>query len=463
MEATIRSGKTEVQAQRSYFEQGKTLSYESRRAALLKLQGLITAHETEIYKALEADLGKCAMEAYTTEVGFVQADIHHTLKKLRGWMRPKRAKTGWINFPGKSRIHSEPFGVTLNIAPWNYPFQLALAPAIGAISAGNTMVIKPSELAPHTAAVLEVLINKNFDKGLLHVVKGGVQETTALLEQKWDYIFFTGGTKVGKIVYEAAARHLTPVTLELGGKSPTIVDKDSPLELTARRIAWGKFLNSGQTCVAPDYILVHEQVKIPFVQALEAEIERSYGKDPVSNPEYGRIINERHFERLESLLADTRILSGGKTDRNRCKIAPTIVEPDSTSSVMQDEIFGPVLPVISFKNADEVIAEVNARPKPLAMYIFSNNSEFRNRILKHTSAGGVTINDTVMHMSGAHLPFGGVGDSGIGAYHGRFSFDTFSHKKPVLTRAFWLDAPLRYPPYNKVSLNFMRKLLKHVL
>lgn len=453
-----------VAQQRQYFDAGHTLSYENRRSILKKLESILQEHETEIYKALHTDLGKSSMEAYMTELGFVQADIHHTLKKLRFWMSPQWAATGLINFPAHSKIISEPFGVTLNIAPWNYPFQLALAPAVGALAAGNTVLLKPSELAPATSALLAKIINPNFDAGHLHVIEGAVEETTQLLNHKWDYIFFTGGTQIGKIVYQAAAKNLTPVTLELGGKSPCIVHSSANLKISARRIVWGKFLNCGQTCVAPDYILVEESIKDKFIEHLKTEIKRLYSAQPLQNIEYGKIITEKHFDRLLSYLKDATILHGGQSERSTQKIEPTLLMPASADApVMQEEIFGPILPILTFTSSQEVIQTVKSKSKPLALYIFSASDSFTNDILKNTSSGGVSVNDVIMHMSGPDLPFGGVGDSGIGAYHGKFSFDIFSHKKAVLHRQFWLDAPLRYPPFNKVPLGFMKKIFKHVL
>lgn len=461
---TLSTIKSAIDKQYAYFHSGKTLSFESRREALKKLNAIITQYEAEIFQAVEQDLGKCNMEAFTTEVGIVQAEISHTLKHLRAWMSPEWASTGLINFPASSKIMSEPYGVTLNIAPWNYPFQLAIAPAIGALAAGNTMIIKPSELAPATSSILAKIINPNFDEGLLHVIEGAVEETTELLNHKWDYIFFTGGTQIGKIVYQAAAKYLTPVTLELGGKSPTIVHSSANIKISARRIAWGKFLNAGQTCVAPDYIMVEESIKDEFIKHLKAEIEKLYGTNPIQNKEFGKIINNKHFNRLLSYLKDVNVIYGGQYDEQACKIAPSIVEPNSLdSTIMNEEIFGPIMPIITFKTVEEVITKVKSKSKPLALYIFSNKETFTNQILNQTSSGGVCVNDVIMHMTGSSLPFGGVGDSGIGAYHGKFSFDTFSHKKAVLHRQFWLDAPLRYPPFNKIPLSLLKKLLKHVL
>lgn len=461
---TISHIELSIKKQESFFQEGKTLGFEVRKKLLKNLNSILAQHENEIYEALKLDLGKCDMEAFMTELGLVQSEISHTLKHLSGWMSPEWAATGLINFPASSKIVSEPYGVTLVIASWNYPFQLALAPAIGAIAAGNTCVIKPSELAPATSAILAKIINPNFDPGHFHVIEGAVEETTELLKHKWDYIFFTGGTQIGKIVYQAAAKYLTPVTLELGGKSPCIVHSSANLKISARRIVWGKFLNAGQTCVAPDYILVDEKVKDEFLNHLKAELEKMYGSNPIQNNEFGKIINGRHFARLQSYLSDVQILHGGKVDEGACKITPTLVEPnDMDAPIMQDEIFGPILPIITFKSKEDAVKMVRSKSKPLALYVFSSSENFTNHILENTSSGGVCINDVVMHMTGSSMPFGGVGDSGIGGYHGKYSFDLFSHKKPVLHRKFWLDAPLRYPPFNKIPLSLLKKLLKHVL
>jgi aldehyde dehydrogenase (NAD+) len=453
-----------VQNQRNWFSAGASLDVDFRIAQLKKLRRLITEYESEIMDALLADLGKSKFEAFATEIGMSLNPIDHAIKNIPAWTRPERMPTPLFHFVGSSRIHSDPYGVALIIAPWNYPFQLAISPLAGAIAAGNTAIIKPSEVAPATSAILAKIINPNFDPGFLHVVEGGAEITTELLNEKFDYIFFTGGTTVGRIVYEAAAKYLTPVTLELGGKSPCIVDKNINLTITARRITWGKLLNSGQTCVAPDYLYVHKDIKASLIEAIKKEIERFYGKNPIENEEYGKIVNRRHFERLKSYLNTGNIVHGGKADDDKLKIEPTLVDsPSQDSSLLNDEIFGPILPIISFADVDEVIRYINAKPKPLALYVFSDDTDFQDNILKRTSSGGVSINDTIMHMTGEDMPFGGVGDSGIGAYHGQHSFDTFSHKKSVLKRTFFPDAPLRYPPYNKVSLNTLKLLIRRLL
>lgn len=453
-----------VKTQREFFATGQTLSAEFRIEALKKLKKLILEHEQEIFKALQTDLGKAEFEAYSTEVGFVIKDIDHTLANIRYWMRPRAVSTSMFHFIGTSAIYSDPYGVILNIAPWNYPFQLALAPVIGAIAAGNCVVLKPSELAPATSEVLEKLINPNFDAGFFTVTTGGPQETTALLEEKWDYIFFTGGTSIGRIVYQAAAKNLTPVTLELGGKSPCIVDKNVSLSTAAKRIIWGKFMNAGQTCVAPDYIYVHKDIYQKFTEALKKEISAFYGNDAINNPDYGKIINRRHFDRLNSYLEGNRILAGGRSDAGKLKIEPTLVEsPDPDSLIMTEEIFGPLLPLMPYSDSEEVIRFINKRPKPLALYLFTNDTKLQEEVLRRTSSGGVSINETVMHMTSPEMPFGGVGDSGIGGYHGKFSFDTFSHHKAVMKRSFLVDVPLRYPPFNKISLSALKFLLQKLL
>ncbi len=453
-----------VKRQREWFSAGASLDIDFRITQLKKLRNLIAEYESEIMDALKTDLGKSKFEAFATEIGMSLNPIDNAIKNTAVWAKPKRVPTPLFHFVGTSQIYSDPYGVTLIIAPWNYPFQLAISPLAGAISAGNTSIIKPSEVAPATSAILAKIINPNFDPGFLHVVEGGVDVTTELLKEKFDYIFFTGGPSVGRVVYEAAAKHLTPVTLELGGKSPCIVDKDINLTITARRITWGKLINSGQTCVAPDYLYVHKDIKAPLIEAIKKEIEGFYGKNPTENEEYGKIINRRHFDRLRGYLNSGTVVHGGKADETRLKIEPTLVDaPEPDSALLNDEIFGPILPIIEFTHAEEVIRYVNSKPKPLALYVFSNSTDFQDNILRNTSSGGVSINDTIMHMTGEDMPFGGVGESGIGAYHGQHSFDTFSHKKAVLKRTFFPDAPLRYPPYNKVSLNTLKLLISRLL
>ena len=453
-----------VKRQRTWFATGQSLNVDFRVSQLKKLKSLIEQHETEIMNALQEDLGKSHFEGYATEIGLVQNGITQAISHTHRWAKPKRVPTPLFHVIGSSQIYSDPYGVTMIIAPWNYPFQLAIAPLTGAIAAGNTCIIKPSEVAPATSKILAKLINQNFEPGYLYVLEGGVEATTDLLKEKFDYIFFTGGTGVGRVVYEAAAKHLTPVTLELGGKSPCIVDKDINLTIAARRITWGKFLNSGQTCVAPDYLYVHKDIKADLVEAIKKEIKSFYGDSPIQNNEYGKIINRCHFDRLLGYLNSGKIIHGGTADEKALKIEPTIVDnPSGDSALLNEEIFGPIMPIIEFTNVNEVVGYVNARPKPLALYVFSNNTEFQDTVLKNTSSGGVSVNDVIMHMTGESMPFGGVGDSGIGAYHGTQSFDTFSHKKSVLKRTFWPDAPLRYAPYNKISLNALKIMISKLL
>jgi aldehyde dehydrogenase (NAD+) len=449
-----------IAKQRLYFNKGLTQSYEARKKALETLKKMLTENEEIIKKALYEDLRKPDFEAYTTEIGVVLVEIEHTLKHLKSWMQPNRVATPLLHFIGSSYIYSDPYGIVLNIAPWNYPFQLLVSPLVGILAAGNCAVLKPSELAPATSKVSATLFKKYFDESLIKVIEGGIPETQILLEQKYDYIFFTGGTNVGKIVYQAAAKHLTPVTLELGGKSPCVVDKNCDITISARRIVWGKFINAGQTCIAPDYLMVQKDVKDKFLTALRSEIKDFYGEDPQQSKDFCRIINERHFDRLEKYLEDGKTLIGGKTDRSDKYIAPTVLEvKDTSKKVMQEEIFGPILPIIEYNNIQEAINFINERPKPLALYFFSEDSNNQELVLKNTSSGGACINETIMHITNGNLPFGGVGDSGIGAYHGQSSFKLFSHQKSVMKRSTLIDVKLRYAPYNK-GLNQIKTMMK---
>jgi aldehyde dehydrogenase (NAD+) len=445
---------------RKSFDSGVTRPAEWRMNQLRQLVRMIEDEEPKILKALQSDLGKCDHEGWIGETGFVLNDLKHVLKHARRWMRPKKASAPITVQPGKARIYPEPLGVALIIAPWNYPFQLAISPLVGAIAAGNAVVVKPSEVAPATSEVLAELVAKYVDKDCVAVVQGGVAETTALLAQRWDHIFYTGNGTVGRIVMEAAAKHLTPVVLELGGKSPCIIDRDVDLGVAARRIAWGKFFNAGQTCVAPDYVLVHESVKKPFLEKMAATIREFYGDDPQKSPDYARIVNVRHLKRLSALLDSGEPFVGGKVDSDDRYIAPTLltgVSPDSAA--MADEIFGPILPVLTVSSLDEAIDFVNARPKPLALYVYSNDTERAQHVIDNTTSGGACVNDCVMHLAPPDLPFGGVGPSGMGAYHGKASFDTFTHYKSVLHKPFYLDAPIRYPPYTADKVKWARRLV----
>lgn len=449
-----------ITAQRQFFNSKVTLSYSFRMEQLKKLRNLIVDNERAILDALHADLRKSDFEGYGTEVGFCLGEIDHTIKHLKSWMKPKRVATPLFHSIGSSHLYSDPFGVTLIISPWNYPFQLLIAPLIGAICAGNTAILKPSELAPNTSKLIDELISKNFNPEYIAVVLGAVEESRALLEERFDYIFFTGGVEIGRYVYQCAAKYLTPVTLELGGKSPCIVDENINLEVASRRILWGKFTNAGQTCVAPDYLLVDEKVKDKLLAKMKIHLKEFFGDDPQLSPDYGRIINERHFDRINRLIDSNKVFTGGKTDKSDLYISPTILENITTDdAVMGQEIFGPVLPVITYKNVNEAIDFVNKNEKPLAFYIFSENKSFSEKILQETSGGGGCINDTLMHLGNANLPFGGVGESGIGAYHGASTFDTFSHKKSVHKKSTITDLKIRYAPY-KNNLPILKQLMK---
>lgn len=449
-----------VQQQRAFFATGKTLDLEFRMAQLRFLQQAIRRHEQALFDAMYADFRKPAFESFATEVGFVELELKLTLKKLKDWVKPKKVKETIINFPASSYIHSSPYGIALIIGPWNYPFNLLMAPLIGAMAAGNCALLKPSEIAPHTAAAIAKLAKETFDEAYIAVAEGGVEVTQQLLAQRYDYIFFTGSTRVGQIVMKAAAEHLTPVTLELGGKSPAIVAEDADIRLAARRIAWGKFLNAGQTCVAPDYLLVHEQVKEELVQQLAKCIREFYGDEPEQSPDYARIINDRHFDRLAAYLQQGTTRAGGQTNSTSRYIAPTLLDQVTWEHpVMQEEIFGPILPILTYRKLEEAIDVVNAHEKPLALYFFSSSEIKKEAVLRCTQFGGGCINDTISHLTNPNLPFGGVGGSGMGSYHGKNSFDLFSHQKSVVHRGTWLDLPLRYPPYGN-RLPMLRKFFK---
>ncbi|WP_427338396.1 aldehyde dehydrogenase [Caloranaerobacter sp. DY30410] len=449
-----------INKQREYFGKGITLDIDFRINMLKVLRRAIIENERLILKALKEDLNKSDFEGYETEIGIVLDEIRYIIKNLRSWTKPKKVKTPITQFISNSYIYSEPYGVTLIIAPWNYPFQLVMAPLIGSISAGNCSIIKPSEYAPNTSKIISKIISDNFEEEFIAVVEGGIEVNKALLKEKFDYIFFTGSVNVGKIVMEAASKHLTPVTLELGGKSPCIVDEDADIELAAKRIVWGKFLNAGQTCVAPDYLYLHKNIKDYFIKNAIKFIKEFFGENPLKSEDYPRIINIKHFNRLKNLLKDGDILYGGDFDEEKLYIAPTIIDNITwEDSIMQEEIFGPILPLLVFEELDEVIKTVNTHPKPLALYYFSNDKEKQERVIKEISFGGGCINDTIVHLATPYLPFGGVGNSGMGSYHGKASFDTFSHKKSVLKKSNLIDISLRYPPY-RGKIKLLRKILK---
>jgi len=439
-----------IARQRQHFQTGVTRPLAYRQKQLQRLQTAIESRESTLLDALHADLRKSPREAYTSEIGFVLGESLHALKHLPSWMTPQRRHLPLLAWPGKACVTSEPFGVALIIGPWNYPFQLLLAPLIGAIAAGNCAILKPSEFAPLTAAVTAELVAGNFPPEYLTVVEGERPAAEALLHEKFDIIFFTGSTNVGRIVMTAAARHLTPVTLELGGKCPAIVCADASLDVTARRIAWGKFMNAGQTCVAPDFVLVDRHIQPQLVDALKKSVRDFYGDNPQQSPDFGRIVNRRHFDRLAGYV------TGGNA--GDLYVPPTILTDVSWDDpVMQEEIFGPILPVLAFENLDEALAKLRDQPVPLALYLFTNDQPTQQRVVAETRSGGVCINDTIVHMVGHDLPFGGLGESGMGRYHGKASFDCFSHPRSVVQRSTLFDPRFRYPP-PKLSLARLRKL-----
>lgn len=446
-----------VRQQRQFFATGKTKDVAFRIAQLDRLKRTIKENEAAIFKALQADLHKPEVEAYFEVI--VSREIDIALKQIKSWVKPKRAKIPIDQFPASARIYPEPLGVVLIIGAWNYPLSLVMGPLIGAIAAGNCAILKPSEIAPHTSHLVAELIQNSFDPAYIAAIEGGIETSQQLLAEKFDYIFFTGSAHIGKVVMEAAAKTLTPVTLELGGKSPCIVEPDIDIEVAARRITWGKFLNAGQTCIAPDYLLVHRAVKKDLVAAIQRSIRDFYGEDPYASPDYARIISDKHFSRVSALLQDGDIVAGGQTNPAERYIAPTVMENVSVDArVMQEEIFGPILPVLSHSELSEAISIINSRPKPLALYLFSQDRAKQKQVFEQTSSGGLCLNDTVVHFSIPELPFGGVGNSGIGRYHGRASFDTFSNYKSVLKRYFLFDLDLRYPPYSG-KLGILKKLL----
>lgn len=440
--------KVSISDLRKFYSSGATRDIPFRIEQLRKLKHAIKTHENEILEALHRDLHKSPFEAFASEVGILYPEIDHTIKNLKRWARPERVRTSLIHFPSRSTVYHEPYGVVLIISPWNYPFQLTMVPLIGAIAAGNCVVIKPSSLSSHTSGMIAALVAENFNPEYISVFEGSGRDAQGLLENRFDYIFFTGGTETGRSIMETAAKNLTPVTLELGGKSPVIVDEDADLEKAARRLAWGKFFNAGQTCLAPDYLLVHSRVKPRFIELLRKTINEFYEGNPHASPDYARIINAAHFSRIARLMSEGEIIHGGETVADENYIAPTLIDKVTVDHrIMQEEIFGPLLPILSFETIDQAIDLINSRPKPLALYYFSKNKKKQQSILRRTSSGGGCINDTISHVGSQHLPFGGVGESGLGSYHGRYSFETFSHRRGVLTRSNLIDIPLRYPPY----------------
>ena len=447
--------------QRAYFAGGGTLPVPARIRALERLEQALLAHEEDLYQALRADLGKSRTESYLCEVGLTLSELRYVRRHVKAWSRRRPALPSLAQLPGRCFLQPEPYGVVLILSPWNYPVLLTLEPLIGALAAGNCAVVKPSAYSPNTSAVLSALIEEALPQEHAAVIQGGRQENQALLGQKFDYIFFTGSVSVGREVMAQAATHLTPVTLELGGKSPCIVDGTADLALAARRIVFGKFLNCGQTCVAPDYLLVQREKKDALLAQIAREIVRMYGEHPLESPDYGKIIIEKHFRRLLGLLDSDKLVLGGERDPAALRIAPTILDNvTGEDPVMQEEIFGPILPVLPVDSLEEAIAFVRERPRPLALYLFTSSREAERRVFSQLSFGGGCVNDTILHLASSHLPFGGVGDSGMGAYHGKYSFLTFSHEKGILKTSTRLDVPLRYPPYTVRKERWARKLLK---
>ena len=450
-----------VTAQRAYFNTGATLPLSARRAALQRLREAITAHERDITAALRSDLNKSPTESYMCEIGMTLSELRFVERHLDGWARDRRHLTPLAQFPAKSLTVSEPYGVVLIMSPWNYPFLLTVEPLIGAIAAGNCCVVKPSAYSPATSAVVRDILAECFPPEFVAVVEGGRAENQALLDQKFDYIFFTGGVEVGKEVMTRAARHLTPVTLELGGKSPCIVDSTARLDLAAKRLVFGKLLNCGQTCVAPDYLLIDRRVKTPFLAYVQRWITVMYGENPLDNDGYVRMVNRKHFDRVMGLIDPAKVVFGGRGDPETLKIQPTVLDNVSPEDpVMQEEIFGPVLPVLTFDQIGEALDFVNARPRPLALYLFSQEKSTQERFLRRTSFGGGCINDTVIHLATSRMGFGGVGASGMGSYHGRDSFETFSHRKSVVKKSTLLDLPVRYAPYSPGKDRLLRLFLR---
>ena len=443
--------------QKEFFYLGKTNDINFR-----KLKEVIKVNENKILEALNKDLGKSNFESYATEIGIVYDEINVHIKNIKKWARRERKKSSIIYYPSKSYVYKEPYGVTLIIGPFNYPFQLVIAPLIGAISAGNTAIIKPSENTKNISILLEEIINENFEEEYLKVVSPleGKEAVSYLLEFPFDYIFFTGSVRVGKIIMEKAAKNLTPITLELGGKSPCIVDSDAKLELAAKRIVWGKFLNAGQTCVAPDYLCVHKNIKEKLLKLIISEIHKQFGEEIKTSPDYPRIVNNNSLTRLSNYIKDGEVYYGGSFDDLELYMEPTIlVNTDVNSAVMTEEIFGPILPVIEFDNIENIIDFINRREKPLALYYFSESKKNINYILRATTSGGVTINDTIIHVANGNLPFGGVGNSGVGNYHGKASFDTFTHKRSVMKRGTFVEFNIRFAPY-KEKINILKKIMK---
>lgn len=447
--------------QRDFFKSHQTLPYEFRRMQLQKLRSAIYKYQNQLEDALQEDLGKNNHESYMTEIGFVLKELTYNEKHLKKMMKPRRVKSPLTDFPSSSYRYADPYGVVLIISPWNYPVNLTLGPLIGAIAAGNTAIIKPSEFSSKTSQVLDDMISETFEEQYIKVIQGGIKTNQDLLRQKFNYIFFTGSTNVGKIVMEKASKYLTPISLELGGKSPVVVDKTANISVAAKRIAFGKYLNSGQTCIAPDYLYIHTDVKDQFIKEIQEVILEFFGESPLHSENYGSIINEKHFQRLTSYLDDGECVVGGDVDEQSLRISPTVLDAvELNSIVMNEEIFGPILPVIEYHNIEEVVDFIGSRPAPLALYLFTEDKQVESQIISECQFGGGCVNDTVVHIASEFLPFGGVGESGMGSYHGEKTFQTFTHYKSILKKRTWFDLPIRYAPYTSKKTNLVRKFLK---
>ena len=450
-----------VEAQRAYFNTHATLPVAFRLEALRKLRQALLDNEARIGEAIRADLGKSSFESYMCETGLTISEISFVMKHLRRWAREKTVPTPLVSFHSRSYIKPAPYGVTLIMSPWNYPVLLTLEPLADAIAAGNTAILKPSAYSPNTSAVIAELVGGLFPPEYVAVVTGGRAENAALLDERFDYIFFTGSKAVGRTVLEKASRHLTPVTLELGGKSPCVIDRTANLPLAAKRIAFGKYLNCGQTCVAPDYALVERSVKDEFIACLKKEIAAQYGSEPLRNPDYGCMVNQKHFDRVRGLIDPAKVVCGGQADPDTLQIAPTVMDDvQPGDAVMGEEIFGPVLPVLTWDTLDQAVAFINERPHPLALYVFSSDKSAIRRVTSECAFGGGCVNDTIIHLATSYMGFGGVGDSGMGAYHGKAGFDTFSAHRSILDKKTWLDLPMRYQPYRELYGKMIRFFLK---
>ena len=450
-----------VSRQRRYFLTGETLPVESRLEALKKLKKCIQEHEREINEALKADLGKSAFESYMCETGLVLSELSYMIKNTPSYTREQTVPTPIAQFSSRSYRKPSPYGVVLIMSPWNYPFLLSIDPLIDAIAAGNTAIVKPSAYSPNTSRVIEKILSQCFDRSHVAVVTGGRAENTCLLNEHFDYIFFTGSQHVGREVMEKASRYLTPVTLELGGKSPCIVEKSANLKLAARRIVFGKYLNCGQTCVAPDYIYCDREIKDELIRQIKKQIRKQYSASPLDNKNYGKIINEKHFSRILGLIDSQKVVHGGENNPDTLQIAPTVMDNVIfEDAVMQEEIFGPVLPVLTYDSLDEAIGKINSMAHPLALYIFTSDKSAAEKVTSRCSYGGGCVNDTIIHLATSEMGFGGFGESGMGAYHGKDGFDTFTHYKSIVNKKTWIDLPMRYQPYHKLNEKLLKKFLK---